>query len=151
MAQYRSGSVNLVEGSSRIVGQNTLWLTYCSVGDLFKRKGQNAIYQVGAISGELEIGLTSNYVGSGEDGAEYIISRDFTPNFELPEVNVGDIDWPVFMTRALRSIDTDLQTVSGEAHHNSYADATLSGTQKVFELKDTSGTSYYFKCYPVKT
>jgi predicted ABC-type ATPase len=30
------------------------------------------------------------------------------------------------------------------------ADTTLSGTPKIFELKDSAGTSYYIKAYPTK-
>ena len=151
MSQYKVGSANFVNGSSQIVGQGTLWLTNCSVGDLFKKQGENAIYQIGAISGETELGLTSNYVGSGETGADYIIGRDATPNFELPEVNVGDTDWPIYITRAVRSIDTLIQQISGEVHHSDHADATLSGTARLFELKDSAGTVFYVRAYPIKT
>ena len=36
-------------------------------------------------------------------------------------------------------------------YHDEHADATLSGTAKVFEIKDDDGTVYYFKSYPNKT
>lgn len=36
-------------------------------------------------------------------------------------------------------------------NHPSSADATLSGTAKVFEILDDAGTTYYFKGYPTKS
>ena len=36
-------------------------------------------------------------------------------------------------------------------HGNGETDATLSGTPKLFVVKDSEGTTYYFKGYPTKT
>ena len=35
--------------------------------------------------------------------------------------------------------------------HPSHADATLSGTEKIFEVEDEDGTVYYFKGSPTKS
>jgi len=100
--------VTVLSGESIVTGLNTSFLTEVSVGDSFKKKSENSIYTLGAVNSNTQITLTSKYAGSGESGVEYQIGRDFTPNFALPEVNVGDVDWPVHLTQSLRAIDTYL-------------------------------------------
>ena len=64
----------------------------------------------------------------------------------------------------LVELATDAETISGTAVNlattpanveakvgGAAVDATLSGTPKIFRIKDSSGASYYFKAYPTKT
>ena len=108
MSQYRTGSVTTVSGEATVVGSGTNWLTEVAVGDLFKKRGAAVAYAVAAVPSDTEIQLNANYAASGEPGINYVISRDFTPEYDIPEINVGDLDWPVLLTTGLRIIDTEL-------------------------------------------
>jgi len=106
MSQYRTGTVTVSGEYAGVVGQGTAFLANVAVGDLFKRQGQNVLYEIATVSSDTALTLASAYAGSGEVGVPYSITRDFTPNLELPEVWAGDKDWPYTLTRALRMIDT---------------------------------------------
>jgi hypothetical protein len=113
MAQYTTGTVTVVNGSNIVTGVGTNWLTEVSVGDTFKKKSENAIYEIAAVDSNTQIRLSVNYAGSGESGAEYQITRDFTPNYNLAEINVGDKDWPYHLTQeTIRPIDSALANLS---------------------------------------
>ena len=112
MAQYNTGSVTLTHDSPVVTGQNTAFLTNVSIGDLFKRLNQNTLYEVAAIDSDTQLQLSANYAGSGESAASYTITRNFTPNFNIPEISSGDRDWPYVLTRGLRIIDAGLQVAS---------------------------------------
>jgi len=105
MSQYRSGTVTTLTGSQIVIGVGTAFLANIAIGDLFKKIGQNVYYEIAAIPSDTELTLASEYVGSGESGVVYGITRDFTPNLELPEVWAGDKDWPYTLTKALRKVD----------------------------------------------
>ena len=108
MSQYRTGTVTVSGESQVVLGQGTSFLSEVNVGDSFNKKGINSIYEVGSVVSDAELRLTSKYVASGESGMEYVVTRDFTPNIDLPEINIGDIDWPFQVTRAFRTLDTIL-------------------------------------------
>ena len=111
MSQYKVGSatVTLVSGESvKVYGSGTAWLTNVTAGDLFRKQGANVVYEIASVVSDVQIILTSPYVGSGESGISYSITKDFTPYLELPEVWAGDIDWPYTITKSLREIDTIL-------------------------------------------
>lgn len=110
MGQYRTGSVTLFSGEAVVTGQGTAFLSNVAAGNLFKKIGESALYEVGSVDSDGQITLTSKYVGSGESGVSYAITKDFTPNFSLPEIGAGDRDWSYTLTRALRLIDTELYT-----------------------------------------
>lgn len=112
--QYKTGNIKVVSGEIVIEGIGTSWLTEVDPGDLFKVKTEDVIYQVSNVSDDSHLNLTAAYQGTTRSGEAYQITRDFTPNFLLPEVNPGDIDWPVNLTKSLRMIDSLLQAISGE-------------------------------------
>lgn len=62
-------------------------------------------------------------------------------------------DWIYAQEEMARDLQIKLNIpVIEKAHeHGDNADATLSGTAKVFEVLDEDGTTYYFKGYPTKT
>lgn len=47
--------------------------------------------------------------------ADYCIVRDFTSNFGLPLINVGDINAPQLWTRALNTVDTILSSLTASS------------------------------------
>jgi hypothetical protein len=110
MSQYKTGSVTVTYNSTTVTGAGVAWVTGgVLAGHTFKVKGENAEYTIASTpSSETQITLTSVYAGSGQSGAEYQITKDFTSNLEMPEIWAGDIDWPWHVTQALRTADTAL-------------------------------------------
>ena len=138
--QYRSGSVTVASGESVVIGQSTAFLSNVKAGDLFKKIGQSAIYTVGSVDSDTQITLTSKYVGSGESGVLYTVTKDFTPNMSLPEVGVGDKDWPYLLTNALRLIDTLATTKEVSSVTMISGEITVSGIYSFRHITvDTSG------------
>lgn len=112
MGQYRENTVSVTNGSNIVNGNSTSFLTNVSVGDAFKISGENAVYTVNSIVSATRLTLNINYSGSTNSAAFYIITRDFTPNFDLYEVSTGDRDWPFLLTeRTIRKIDEKLASI----------------------------------------
>jgi len=116
LAQYKTGTVSVTNGSNAVTGQATVWSTNAAVGYTFKIKDEDAIYNIASIVSDTQITLTVNYAGTTKSNQEYQITRDFTPNLSLPEIWAGDIDWPFHLTDTIRKIDTNFaQNVSQNA------------------------------------
>ena len=111
MSQYNTGTVSLFSGEQCVSGEGTSWLTYVSVGDLFKKRGENAFYFVGAVTSDTTMDLTANYVGSSCSGELYTICRDFTDNYDVPEIWPGDKDWALHITYGLRIFDAKIKEI----------------------------------------
>ena len=138
MAQYKTGTVSVTNGSNTVTGQATVWSTNAAVGYTFKIKDEDAIYNIASIVSDTQITLTVNYAGTTKSNQEYQITRDFTPNLSLPEIWAGDIDWPFHLTDTIRKIDTNLaQNVSQNASPT-FAGAKLG----VSGSRDSDGDSY---------
>ena len=105
MSQYQTGTIVTEQGTPKVSGESTEWLANVAIGDVFKVSGVNATYTVGLISTDTTLSLTSNYAGTSVSGESYQIIRDFTDNYNIPEVWVGDKDWPYHLTQGLRIID----------------------------------------------
>lgn len=109
MSQYAVGTVNFRSvATSDVHGIGTSWLGEISAGDLFKVDVSDVIYTVASITSNSDLTLSSNYVGPAASDVGYQITRDFTPNYNFPEVHRGDYDWPTVSTQALRDIDNEM-------------------------------------------
>lgn len=106
MSLYKIGSVSLTNGSNIITSIGTLFLANVKAGDDFKVAGENAEYNVISVDSDTQIKIAPNYAGTTASGLSYSISRDFTQNHGLTEVQSGDTDWPFRMTETLRKIDS---------------------------------------------
>jgi len=126
MSQYRTGTVKVVQGSNAVSGEGCAWLTNnVQAGYTFKILENDALYTIGAVPTELTLSLTSPYVGSSVSGETYQIGRDFTNNYDFPEIWTGDRDWPFHLTQALRLIDTQIKV-----NEDAAAVAASSGEQR---------------------
>jgi len=114
MSQYQTGTIITEQGTPKVSGESTEWLANVAIGDVFKVSGVNATYTVGLISTNTTLSLTSNYAGVSVSGESYQIIRDFTDNYNIPEIWIGDKDWPYHLTQGLRIIDQYLLTGTGK-------------------------------------
>lgn len=112
--QYSLYTVSVTKGSNIVTGgTGTKFLTNVKAGNAFKVKNDPNIYQVAAVNSDTEIALTSPYLGATAYNVQYQITTDYTPNFGLAEINIGDQDWPVHLTvETIRKIDSILGGIS---------------------------------------
>lgn len=109
MSLYSAGTVIATNNSNTITGAGTLFVANVKVGDDFKVSGENAEYNVISVDSDTQIKIAPNYAGTTASGLLYSISRDFTQNYGLTEVQPGDTDWPFRMTETVRKLDGLLQ------------------------------------------
>ena len=107
MAQYKTGTVSVTNGSATVTGSGTLWSGEIAAGDLFTIVGDNAWYEVASIGSNTSITLSANYAGTTGSGKSYAISRDFTTRLALPYPQKGDIETASIIKRAFEQIDTE--------------------------------------------
>jgi len=81
MASYKTGSVTIDNGSSKVVGNNTEFNTYVSTGNLFKLNQDSAFYEVAAVQSATRLTLSSRYYNS-----DYQTART---NEHIATTNVG--------------------------------------------------------------
>jgi len=112
MSQYQTGTVTLQSGKQCVSGEGTAWLANASVGDLLKKRSENAFYTIGAVTSNTTMDLTANYVGTTCSGELYTITKDFTDNYNAPEIYTGDRDWAYHVTYAFRIFDTEIAAAS---------------------------------------
>jgi len=105
MAQYKTGTVTVTNGSNVVTGSGTEWLANISVGDWFKVDDRSPIYQIASVDSNTQIELTVNYAEATGTTLSYCIVTDFTPNRSLPLIFKGDIDWPDIYNKAMTMID----------------------------------------------
>jgi hypothetical protein len=105
MSQYSTGTVNVTNDNAVVVGVQTDFVSYVSIGDLFKVQGIPVTYEVAGITDETHLTLAETYKGSTDTGLSYTIHRDFTPMLKIPELSSGDIDIEYFFTKGMRTVD----------------------------------------------
>ena len=142
MAQYQTGLVDVTAGSQTVDGTSTEWLANVAIGDLFKILNIDTHYVVAAVVSDIELTLNANWAGTTLSGYNYQIVRDFTPLNDIPEIWVGDKDWPYHITTALRMIDGLLSDVSTPAPVDHTTDTavvlTTSDLNKVHLFSNTA-------------
>ena len=146
MSQYNTGTTTWVNGSPSVSGEGTSWLTYASVGDLIKKRGEDAFYFVGAVTTDTTLSITAPYAGTSGSGELYTLCRDFTDNYSAPEIWPGDKDWALHVTYALRIFDAAIAAISGEDYsivdHGSTTPVTLTSADynKIHLFYPSGGT-----------
>lgn len=141
MSQYTRGNATFKNNSATVVGASCDWLTASNVkiGDIIKRTGVNAWYQVSAINLATNLNITPVYAGANASNVNYAVVRDFTSNYDFPEISGGDYDWPDVYTKAVRAIDTKLADISASATGGGGG-----GTASVI-IKRITTTPYYIE------
>lgn len=147
MAQYKSGTAEVVQGSAVVTGTGTAWTLNASPGDSFVMAGSGLVYDIGSVDSDTQITLTAPYAGGDRAGA-YAIQRDFTAD-GIPEMASGDIETATIFTRAMRKIQSRLNLITGVAANGApmYADTTagIAGTSdtEFFWVPDAGGLTLY--------
>jgi len=103
--QYTTGHVIVVPDSQYITGTDTLWRNNVSIGDFFKIEAEVCYYEIAGISDDTHLHLTEGYSGAGGSGLTYMILRDYTEYYNLPEIHRGDLDWQISWNTAMEKID----------------------------------------------
>ena len=106
--QYKEGLVSVTHNSQDWVGDGTLWRNNIKVGDFIKIAGESDFYEIGSITDDTHLSTTTAYTGETGSGKSYIILRDYTENYKLPEIHQGDLDFHQSWNKAMNIIDTKL-------------------------------------------
>lgn len=107
MSSYSTGTVKLVNASSIIrADSSTNFTTNVVKGNLFKKRGEPVYYTVASVVNGTTLQLSSKYAGTSGTGISFLITRDFSPNLNLPEMSSGDQDFADIYTRAIRRMDS---------------------------------------------
>ncbi len=112
MSQYKIGTSNVTNASDKvyITGDGVDLAANAAIGQTWKRKDENAIYQILDVDSDVDgefLKISPVYQGVTATGVEYQITRDYTPNKSFTEINAGDVDWPYHLTQGvIRKLDT---------------------------------------------
>lgn len=109
MSLYTTGTVNMTNNSAAVVGVGTAFVANVTAGDGFLIAGEIVYYTVLSITDNTHLTLSVVYAGATGNGKTYQISRDWTVNLGLAEIQPGDPNWPYLLTqKVIRKIDTDV-------------------------------------------
>lgn len=103
--QYQSGTATVTYNSPTVTGAGTLWATYATAGNAFHVSGDTGVYTIASVDSDTQITLTAPYRSPTGAGVAYQITRDYTPNYLLPEIYRGDRDLEFHLTEMLRKLD----------------------------------------------
>ncbi|MGM0613305.1 MAG: hypothetical protein ACQESM_07330, partial [Bacteroidota bacterium] len=115
MAQYKSGFVSITNGTNVVTGSGTTWLdSGIEPGDLFKVSGFEVIYEVSGVESNTKLYINTDWQAGDVQSQPYVITTEFTPNYNFPEIHLGDRDWPSILTKSLRKIDSLVYQINTE-------------------------------------
>lgn len=92
MTQYTTGTVTVTNSDATVTGVGTAFTSEVTAGDLFTVLDSGVVYEVGVVTDDTNIELTAAYAGTTAAGESYVISRDFTPTYDIPYINKTDIE-----------------------------------------------------------
>lgn len=92
MAQYREGTVSVTTGSAVVTGTGTAWAGQIVPGQIFSLYRSGISYVVAEVMGNTQLRLSDSYKGPSATHQPYTVTRDFTPYYNLPYPDYGDID-----------------------------------------------------------
>lgn len=103
MAQYRTGTVSLVNGSPIVTGTGTNWtaLDLSGPAKLFMVSPAGSLYYVDSVINDNELHLTAPWAGATINDVAYAIHTDFFPN-GIPMLNENDVEVVAVYNEAMR-------------------------------------------------
>lgn len=106
MAQIKSGTVNVTNGSATVTGVGTTWLTDgAAPGGVFVRQGDEVVYRIASVTSNTQLTLTAVYGGASGSGLAYSITMEQTPNLNLPLLAPGSIGTVPIFNEAVVALD----------------------------------------------
>lgn len=111
MAQYKTGTVSVTNGSQIVTGLGTSWLTEVTTGDILIILDDGVWYEVASITNDTSLALSANYAGTTGSGLTYAITRDFTSPDNIPYPEKGDIETTAIVKRAILTIQSLITTL----------------------------------------
>lgn len=113
MAQYRTGTVSVTNGSAVVTGDGTEWVTEGILpGNLFSKGTDRVWYQVLSIQSETQLTLASAFVGTTDTDASYALHKDFTTTQTFPVPAYGDANVGSLLARAFNQIDAQIAALA---------------------------------------
>lgn len=140
MAQYKTGTVAVTNGSATVTGSGTAWASNLQPGDGFTVASTGVAYDVAQVVSDTELKLSAPYSGAAGSGLAYSAWRDFTAPYNIPEMSQGDIETATVFTRAMRKINEALLLTKGAA-----VDATNDARDQAEAARDIALASANFK------
>ena len=111
-AWYDQGTVNVTSGSTRVLGNNTKWLTAgINTGAVFRINGWPYEYEVKEVVSDSEITLAREYFGSNLSNQSYSIDRNHQSTL-LADLAARVV---TVMGKYMKLVDEDFHTVAGES------------------------------------
>jgi len=108
---YREGTVTVSGSTAVVVGAGTQWRETVRAGDFFAVQGYMITVQVAEVIDDTHLRLARlvpKFPAGTYGGLSYVISREFTANYDLPMPQDGDIEASELINRALKIIDTNM-------------------------------------------
>lgn len=131
MAQYKVGTISVTNGSAVITGSGTDWnnvLYNIKANDSVFIAGDTVDYRVLTVDSATQITLTGAVQRSTGSGLIYAVSKDFTPNINLPLVGTGDIRTDQLFSRAMNNLDS---TIGGGTFSPTFDNLTVTGSASI--------------------
>ena len=125
MAQYKTGTVSVTNGSATVTGSGTAFSANLTAGDLFTVAGDSVAYTVASAPTATTLTLTAPYGGVTGSGKSYGVTIDFTPDLGLPLMSIGDLNTAAIYNEAMKNVDNLNLANLGTA---AFADLTTSTT-----------------------
>jgi hypothetical protein len=140
LAQYREGRATVVFNSDTVAGTDTAWLGNVEPGDIFLVRGDEVPYRVAAVTSDTSLRLNARYAAPTETSTFYSITRDFTPNYNLPIIRNGDVDAVPLFAEGLILLDSKLGPGGGGTGGG--GSSTLAGLSDVSVIGSLSGDMF---------
>ena len=140
MAQYKVGTISVTNGSAVITGSGTDWnnvLYNIKANDSVFIAGDTVDYRVLTVDSATQITLTGAVQRSTAAGLTYAVSKDFTPNINLPLVGTGDIRTDQLFSRAMNNLDT---AIGGGTFSPTFDNLTVTGSASIASADINGGS-----------
>ncbi len=141
MAQYKTGTATVTNGSAVITGIGTEFQTNAiTPGHRWARSGDNVTYTIASVDSETQITLNTPYQGATGASQVYTIGKDVTVFQSYPLIFSGDIETAAFISFTFQKIDEDInRSLDGEFVAFNSPTGTLASTSvsgAIRELQD---------------
>lgn len=148
MSQYKTGTVDVTNGSSVVTGTGTKWSSSVSAGDVFVVVGDSVSYTVASVASDTQLTLSapyrctsSNCSGSplAQTNASYSSTSDSTTYLGAPKLASGDVNTATLVSKAFDIFDTAFENL--DLDYIAFADVgnglTVAGSPQTIEIDTT--------------